>query len=134
MNCLNGCGRMREVIYDVVAIDVCPECIGVWLDGSELADILAAPERTWPPGVVERVLETTGQMGIPRSELVRELACPACESRLEPVNYQGNSGVIINTCPNRHGVWLDHGELAKIQIFMDKWRKTRSDQDPHQKP
>ena len=114
---------MQEISYENTAIDVCPECIGVWLDDTELAQIVDSPEHAWPPGVVERVLETTGSMGIPKVELQREVCCPMCKSQLDPVNYMANSGVIINTCPNLHGVWLDHGELAKIRIFMDHARQ-----------
>lgn len=28
---------------------------------------------------------------------------------------------MINKCPNKHGMWLDHGELKKIQIYVEKW-------------
>jgi len=123
MQCLNSCGSMREIMYKDVEIDVCPECIGVWLDDAELAQIVDSPDSKWPPGMVERVLEVIGGMGISNEELTRELACPACNEILEPVNYQATSGIIINTCQQRHGVWLDHGELAKIQIFMQNWTK-----------
>lgn len=122
VECLKGCGEMRETVYEGVQIDICPECIGVWLDDSELATIVDARERVWPPGVVEQVLAVTGSMGIPRHEQHRSLDCPKCGERLEPVNYQVNSGVIVNTCRARHGVWLDAGELAKIQIFMENQR------------
>ena len=122
MICLNGCGPMQEVHYEGVEIDVCPDCIGVWLDDTELTTIVLSRERAWPPGVVARVLELTGTMGVPLHELKRSLFCPKCDARLDPVNYQDNSGIIVNPCPARHGVWLDHGELAKIQIFMEHWR------------
>ena len=126
MQCLNRCAMMREIVYEQVEIDVCAECISVWLDDDELARIVYSPEHAWSPEVVKQVLETTGSMGVPKVEHDRELHCPSCDSLLEPVNYQGNSGVIINTCPNQHGVWLDHGELAKIRIYMDNWKQTKS--------
>lgn len=124
MQCLNCQADMHETIYEGVEIDVCPECVGVWLDDSELATIIDLEERSWPPGVIERVLEVTGVMGVPAHELSKDVHCPKCQLLLEPVNYQGTSGVIVNTCSKKHGVWLDHGELAKIQIFIEHWRKT----------
>lgn len=127
MRCLNGCGEMSVTLYEGVQIDICKDCAGVWLDDSELATIVHTQERTWPPAVVQRVLELVGGMGIPDSEFENERSCPRCPESLQPVNYQGNSGVIVNTCPDRHGVWLDRGELAKIQIFMENWQKTRRD-------
>ena len=119
VECLNGCGPMQETLYEGVGIDVCPECVGVWLDGPELAQVVSTREREWPSDVIEKVLEITGAMGVPDSEQHRALNCPKCGIGLAPVNYLGNSGIIVNTCENRHGVWLDAGELAKIQIFVE---------------
>ncbi len=125
MNCLNDCGPMNTVVYEGVEIDVCRNCIGVWLDDTELAEIVETKERKWPAGVIEGVLKVTGKMGVPNEEFDRDLACPECNEELGPVNYLANSGVIINTCVKGHGVWLDNGELAKIQIFMENWNKSR---------
>jgi len=127
MECLNNCGQMSTVVYEGVEIDVCRNCIGVWLDDSELAEIVENRERQWPAGVIEQVLKVTGKMGVPREEFDRELVCPVCRGELVPVNYLANSGVIINTCFKKHGVWLDNGELAKIQIFMENWNRPTKD-------
>lgn len=116
---------MNTVVYEGVEIDVCRNCIGVWLDDTELAEIVETKERKWPAGVIEGVLKVTGKMGVPNEEFDRDLACPECNEELGPVNYLANSGVIINTCVKGHGVWLDNGELAKIQIFMENWNKSR---------
>ena len=127
MNCLNDCGPMSTLVYEGVEIDVCRNCIGVWLDDSELAEIVATKEREWPAGVIEGVLKVTGKMGVPSEEFDRDLSCPVCNQELGPVNYLANSGVIINPCVNGHGVWLDNGELAKIQIFIENWTKSPKD-------
>lgn len=123
IECLNGCGPMQETRYEDAYIDVCSECRSVWLDGPELAEVVNVRKREWPAKVIEKVLEITGGMGIPDRERQRVLSCPKCSVALAPVNYQGNSGIIVNTCENHHGVWLDRGELAKIQIYMEHWRK-----------
>ena len=56
--------------------------------------------------------------------------CPRCHETLPPVNYQGNSGIIVNTCENGHGIWLDAGELPKIQIFMEQWDRVMRGDNP----
>ncbi|NDC23341.1 MAG: hypothetical protein EB078_06810 [Proteobacteria bacterium] len=38
---------------------------------------------------------------------------------MNALNYAYQSGVVIDTCPNGHGVWLDSGELEKVQIFKE---------------
>ncbi len=119
MKCLNGCGSMENTLYKGAEIDVCSSCLGVWLDETELADIVAAADDRWPPGVVEWALaRTEHRVAEPANESEQQLECPSCASALHGVNYQGDSGVIIKTCLRRHGVWLDRGELATLQIVV----------------
>ena len=121
-DCINGCGHMSQLVYEGVEIDICKLCAGVWLDFGELTTIIETKERTWPESIISKVLASTGTPGVSFEEQNRKLFCPKCESVLPPTNYQGNSGVIVNTCPNDHGLWLDAGELAKIQIYMERWQ------------
>ena len=39
-------------------------------------------------------------------------------------NYQYSSGIFIDRC-EQHGVWLDAGELKKIQIFAEDLERSR---------
>ncbi len=119
MKCLNGCGSMENTLYKGAEIDVCPSCLGVWLDETQLADIVAAADDRWPPGVIEWALaRTERRMTVSANEHERPLECPSCARSLHGVNYQGDSGVIIKTCLRRHGVWLNRGELATLQIVV----------------
>lgn len=38
---------------------------------------------------------------------------------MQVFNYGGNSGVFLDRCPDKHGLWLDPGELENIQIAME---------------
>jgi Zn-finger nucleic acid-binding protein len=120
--CINGCGHMSQLIYEGVEIDICKSCAGVWLDFGELTTIIETKERTWSEGIINKVLSSTGAPGVSFEEQNRKLLCPKCRAVLPPANYQGNSGVIVNACQNDHGLWLDAGELAKIQIYMERWQ------------
>lgn len=113
---------MSQLIYEGVEIDICKVCAGVWLDFGELTTIIETKERTWPENIINKVLSSTGTSGVSFEEQDRKLFCPKCEAVLPPANYQGNSGVIVNACENNHGLWLDAGELAKIQIYMERWQ------------
>lgn len=121
--CLHGCGALRELYYDGIMIDVCPSCRGVWLDKSELPALIKRRDQQWSDQLIDHVLSTLGQDGIPAEELAQQRHCPLCHTHMDAVNYQGNSGVIIDTCPKGHGVWLDHNELGKIRIFMAHWQR-----------
>ncbi len=126
VNCVNGCGSLKAVAYEGVTIDSCNSCLGIWLDYSELTHIVKTKEQSWSNEYIESITNEIDKPGIHNSENDRNLSCPKCNEVMPPVNYQYSSGIIINTCPSNHGVWLDSGELDKIQIFMEKWRETAS--------
>ena len=49
---------------------------------------------------------------------VHWMKCPKCGADLEEINYQN---VMIDTCKECKGIWLDHGELellAKGQVQL----------------
>ncbi len=133
VECINGCGGMAATHYEGVEIDVCGCCSGVWLDFGELTQIVEIRGAAWSENVVEKVLTSLGGKGVPVKERERELTCRVCNNALPPSNYQTNSGIIVNACPDGHGVWLDAGELEKLQIFMERWQDIAArDADKHQ--
>lgn len=134
IDCLNGCGPSSQTMYEGVEIDICSICGGVWLDTGELTTIIETRERSWPESVIKKVLAASGGSDISAEERSRELSCPKCNKILPPINYQGNSGIIVNTCENGHGLWLDAGELPKIQIFMEQWGRVLRDDKPETEP
>jgi Zn-finger nucleic acid-binding protein len=45
----------------------------------------------------------------------RRLRCPACEGHMETHPYYGPGNVVIDSCAECDYVWLDHGELARVE-------------------
>jgi Zn-finger nucleic acid-binding protein len=95
--------------YELVEVDYCPKCHGVWLDSGELvlighragalhAEFLAALEEQKG----ERRTE-----GAPRR-------CPVCRKRLRAVKTQTAHPIVIDRCPRGDGLWFDEGELAAV--------------------
>lgn len=48
-------------------------------------------------------------------ELNRRIECPACQRLMDTHAYGGPGPVVVDTCPECEFIWLDHGELAKIE-------------------
>jgi len=48
-------------------------------------------------------------------ELRRHVCCPACYKKMEVHPYHGPGNVVIDSCTDCHLVWLDHGEMARIE-------------------
>jgi Zn-finger nucleic acid-binding protein len=98
---------------DVVEIDACPACRGIWLDAKELAKI----DDNFFVDVEAMELEAAEA-----SAEDRDLRCPRCEGapRLDKVRPRKHRTLIIDKCPACHGYWLDRGELEKIRDVSDK--------------
>jgi Zn-finger nucleic acid-binding protein len=69
------------------------------------------------------IQKTLGQAhsGIPKAEDSVKLACPACSSPMNALNYDYSSGIIVHTCSRGDGIWFDQDELEEVEIFMDHW-------------
>lgn len=110
---------LREVSYEGVKIDSCPHCSGVWLDAGELESIQDAQDsdfRGVPTGALDSVRAAEG-MSRARSETPR--SCVVCNAGLEQKEYAFASQVMIDQCPNGHGMWLDKDELARLEMFYE---------------
>ena len=46
------------------------------------------------------------------------MKCPIDQRELAPRNYE--SGIVIDGCPECHGVWLQQGELERIQESVER--------------
>ncbi|MFH0907298.1 MAG: zf-TFIIB domain-containing protein [bacterium] len=96
-----ACKAMMVVLelHDI-EVDYCPACRGCWLDAGELGLILR------------------GDTGFDHAPLLRDVRksgrrCPVCSVRMREALF-AESGVRVDHCPMRHGIWLDAGELKAI--------------------
>ena len=112
---------LEEKHYEGVEIDICNTCLGVWLDVGEITHIIETEEESFTSELIGKTVSNTFA-GIPCEEKDNVVECPRCHKAMKSVNYNYSSGILIDTC-SVHGVWLDHGELEKIQIVQEDWKK-----------
>lgn len=120
MNCPRCKAGLASKQYENMTIENCAQCGGIWLDKGELQPILTARDIHFSHELVEKTLKEA-HCSIRKADVSDLLACPKCADPMHALNYNYSSGVIINTCPNGHGVWFDKDELAEVQIFMEHW-------------
>jgi len=123
MNCPNGCGRLQATQYAGALVDVCLDCIGVWVSDTELEQVAAQPTQSWPKAAIDAVVARIGKPGIGSLEPDCGLKCPGCSGALCAQNYDELSGIVIQACPNGHGAWLEGGQMGQIQIYTEYWSK-----------
>lgn len=108
------------VAHEGVDIDRCPAGHGVWLDKGELRAVVLSEVADRP---TEEELAALDAAALDHGQgLLAEVArgprnCPVCASPMQITEYAG-SGVAIDECL-LHGVWLDDGELERIEAYAE---------------
>lgn len=123
VNCPTCHQSFDQETYEGVTIDVCSKCKGVWLDRSEVDQILKNRKNGFKSSEVVSVNRLCGSTGVAKEEESRQLNCPKCtNSPMKTFNYNYSSGIIVDRCSKGCGVWLDADELEKIQIHYELWQ------------
>jgi hypothetical protein len=91
--------------YNLVEVDWCRQCRGVWLDSGEL-------ELVSGPVCAELENALMQDSGSRRHDGKRP--CPVCEKALLKVPVRIEPPVTVDRCPSRHGIWFDAGELSGV--------------------
>lgn len=117
MDCLTCSQPMENTQREGVVVDQCPDGHGVWLDATELSNLVNVQEveHTDAERQAAQAARDTNPEAL-RSESSRN--CPKCGVAMEKVNYDEWSGIVIDSCYD-HGVWLDQGELDRIESWME---------------
>lgn len=88
----------------------CAGCQGMWLPNESFQDYLAN----------DHVSPEMGGGGSPEHTYSRSPSsrqCPACQEWMDNYEFAYQSGIWVDACPRRHGVWLDAGELLMVRDY-----------------
>ncbi len=99
-----------EEEYEFEALDVCPQCQGIWFDKGELDRLDGS---MWVNIEHHGFLERQGDGH-------RQVKCPKCDVLLKPLSPSEEPDLIIDRCPSCEGFWLDSGELEHLRSVTDQ--------------
>jgi Zn-finger nucleic acid-binding protein len=106
---------LRQETFQNIQLDSCSNCAGFWFDSEELGRVmrsdplaLIALEEEHLPHVQARPGANTHRR------------CPDCQALLERYQYLYDSPITLDSCGNCAGVWIEDGELQKIQQWLDQ--------------
>ena len=118
MNCPRCYLPLRQEKYEGVEIDFCDNCWGCWLNRGELPAIIKAHELEFSEEEKSRILDLhTASKSGPHGQIL----CPRCSVFMEQIRYDESIQVLLDRCPE-HGLWLDAGELKKVQVVAEQSR------------
>jgi Zn-finger nucleic acid-binding protein len=121
MQCPKCNQPLQGIDYEGVHIETCPACGGDWLDAGELQNILDARDKRFDQNECRAIAQATKISHLKLDTLNRHLTCPNCGAVTHPINYGDDSGIIIDKCASCGGVWLEKGEIEKIQELVEGW-------------
>ena len=100
---------MIVVEQENVELDYCTNCSGVWFDEGELELMLELM------GLEDIGLTMTGILSSPEAVTTeKKRRCPVCNQKMRKATMGQESGVLIDLCPQGHGLWFDGGELHHL--------------------
>ncbi len=88
-----------------VVVDLCDKCRGMWMDKGETARS-AELENDFPD-----------YNAVAGSAVLTDLICPSCGSKLYNMKYAPQSDLMIEHCQKCGGIFLDAGEISKIETI-----------------
>ncbi len=112
-----------DAVKDIVAVERCPACEGIWLDPGELNTI---QERCDIPAAdLEDVDVIADAYEMARQKMLPGVACPRCALALEAAEYAYCSRILIDRCAKCGGIWLDAEELDALLKFFKRETRPR---------
>ena len=105
IDCERCDNAMQTVYYEGIAIKLCFNCKGIFLNKKKLEAIEESQEIRIPE-------DTPKPMNGP--EVLR--SCPTCSTVMAKRKHGKIRVTTVDYCEDCDGIWLDKGELASIQL------------------
>jgi Zn-finger nucleic acid-binding protein len=102
-------------LYSIASMEFegCPKCKGIWLVKDELRKLKNKAEGgslRWLNDEIENIEKT--------SVVATQRPCVKCKTAKMVSVIFGKSSIVIDWCPQCHGMWLDRGEFDAITDYL----------------
>ncbi len=115
---MNRCPKCKtathRVHYEGAPLRICGQCGGYWVGDLALKAIANRREMRFDNAVKEKFLQLAEQ-----SNSTDPLLCLSCGKYMIKERFKDWDDIVIDRCMSCGGIWLDPGELEKIQIYWE---------------
>ena len=111
------CHNVTIVVeQEKIELDYCTNCSGVWFDSGELELMLDLM------GLEGSSLPIADILSSPEAKATeKKRRCPICSQKMRKTTIGREPAVLIDRCPQGHGLWFDGGELNELIIqYVEK--------------
>lgn len=113
-----------------IEVDACPACQGMWLDEGELEAIQKARENDYRK-LLEDIPDTVARsINVVAQTESKAIPCVVCGTEMETREYGYCSQIVVDTCPEGCGIWLDAGEIQALEKFFEQCEAQGKDSIP----
>lgn len=102
--CARDGSTLKNTLFRGIAVGRCPDCMGVWVDGKELTNLVSKLSNEANPGNANHASLGQAKPGA--------LACPQCAGGVAMMAVM-RQGAEIDVCPQCRSVWMDKGEIDR---------------------
>jgi Zn-finger nucleic acid-binding protein len=113
---------MVVVEYHDIELDYCDSCKGVWFDSGELDLLLKSQGLEEPKVFFDDIINSQEAAS---SEKNRN--CPICGRKMKKTAIDGQPGILIDVCRDKHGLWFDGGEAVQLIRHLAAERPPKGD-------
>ncbi|MBM4446516.1 MAG: hypothetical protein FJ023_04080 [Chloroflexi bacterium] len=122
MICPSCKSDMIVVEYNNIELDYCNDCHGVWFDSTELELLLKSMNLDSHNLLLSDILKS------PEAESSeKKRKCPICRKKMKKTTIGEHPRVLVDVCPQGHGLWFDGGEMAQLLKHLAGKKPARKD-------
>ena len=124
MKCPDCNNELKVAVLKGISIHECFRCKGKWFERNELmlAKNKVDDHLRWLD------FDPFGKDAEELSVVSVGKQCPQCKKEMQSLTY-AQSKVVIDKCQSCEGVWLSHGELARVILYLYKTFKSKLAKD-----
>lgn len=117
--------QMLTITFREWEVALCPRCEGTFYEEPTLDTLLRQPDLRLSylrPALLPN-LASPHPDEVDRARIV----CPLCPQTMTREAYSEENPLLVDRCPDGHGIWLDDGELGTLAA---KWERSYSHVEP----
>jgi len=113
-----------------ITIERCDTCYGCFFNPGEIELLLEqmTSDIIW---LDEERISNLNKDRDHDGQTSRWAKCPICSERMSPMNFGGESGVILDRC-GKHGLWAENGEFRQISEWWHAGGKLLYEKNQHE--